>query len=125
MWIGLAVVVACSDNVAPPSREPSAAPGSEQPTREGTMMESVMLQFRYPGHAPSLADVARLFNLKANEIDAEFGVIATDPIEGLYTVLIDARARKRVEAVLATRPHDPAEGIFANPRIEPFGPPEE
>jgi hypothetical protein len=71
-----------------------------------------------------VADVARLFNLKTDEIDPDFGVIATDPAEGLYTVLIDARASKRVEAVLATRPCDAAEGIFANPRIEPLDPPE-
>jgi len=65
-----------------------------------------------------------MFDLNTHEIDPDFGVIATDPDEGLYTVLVDARATNRVETVLATRRPDPAEGIFANPRIEPFGPPQ-
>lgn len=87
-------------------------------------MQTVMLQFKHHGSAPSVDEVCRLFDLKSDEIEFEFGVIATDPAEGIYTVLIAANASKRVEAVLAARPHDPAEGIFANPRIEPFGPPE-
>lgn len=88
-------------------------------------METVMLQFKHPGSAPSLDEVRRLFKLEPDEIDAQFGVVATDPSQGLYTVLVAAKARKRVEAVLDARPRDPAEGIFANPRIEPFGPPEQ
>lgn len=83
-------------------------------------MESVMLQFRVQGSVPSVVDVARLFNIETDEIDPKFGVIATDPAEGLYTVLIQANAIKRVQAVLSARPEDPAEGIFGNPRIEPF-----
>jgi hypothetical protein len=86
---------------------------------------TVMLQFKHEGLPPSVDEVRRLFDLKSEDIDTQFGVIATDPAKGIYTVLIDAKTRKRVEAVLATRPHDPTEGIFANPRIEPFGPPEE
>ena len=84
-----------------------------------------MLQFLHQGSEPSLEDVCQLFNLSADEIDTEFGVIATDPFEGLYTVLVEANASDRIEAVLATRPQNPAEGIFSNPRIEPMGPAEE
>lgn len=87
-------------------------------------MQTVMLQFKHKGPAPSVDEVRKLFNLDVGEIDVQFGVIATDPTEDLYTVLVVAKASKRIEAVLATRPRDPAEGIFANPRIEPFGPPE-
>jgi hypothetical protein len=83
-----------------------------------------MLQFKHEGKIPSIDEVRGLFNLETDEIDKQFGVIATDPIEGLYTVLIVAKASERVQAVLATRPVEPSEGIFANPRIEPFGPPE-
>ncbi|MFN8493788.1 MAG: hypothetical protein U0350_39665 [Caldilineaceae bacterium] len=87
-------------------------------------MPNVMFQFKHQGPVPSLDEVRKLFNLKPHEVDPQFGVIATDPTEGLYTILIDPKASKRVEAALATRAHDSAEGIFANPRIEPFGPPE-
>ena len=83
-----------------------------------------MLQFKQRGSAPTVDEVCRLFNLEADEIDRQFGVIATDQAEGIYTVLVAARASERIKAVLATRPRAPAEGIFANPRIEPFGPPE-
>lgn len=88
-------------------------------------MQTVMLQFKHQGSKPTVDEVSSVFDLKSDEIDTQFGVIATDPENGIYTVLIDAQASKRVEAVLATRPHDPAEGIFGNPRIEAFGPPEE
>jgi len=84
-------------------------------------METIMLQFRHQGSMPSIDEVCRLFDLKTNEIDPKFGIIATDPVEGLYTVLVAAQASKRIEAVLATHSLDPAEGIFANPKIEPFG----
>lgn len=87
-------------------------------------METVMLQFKHQGSAPSVDEVRRLFDLEADEIDTQFGIIATDPTEGLYTVLVAAKASERIETMLATRPRDPAEGIFANPRIEPFGLPE-
>lgn len=87
-------------------------------------METVMLQFKHQGKAPTLDEVRRLFNLDPDEIDKAFAVVATDPAQSLYTVLIAARAAERVEAVLSTRPRDPAEGIFSNPRIEPLEPPE-
>ena len=83
-----------------------------------------MLQFKHLGPPPSAEEVCRMFNLKPDEIETQFGIIATDPVEGIYTVLVDTTASGRVEAVLAARPSDPAEGIFANPRIEPFGPPD-
>ncbi|WP_086618962.1 hypothetical protein [Erythrobacter tepidarius] len=88
-------------------------------------MDTVMLQFRHRGMAPGLDEVAALFGLAPGEIDATFGVIATDPAEGLYTVRIDVRGADRVRAALAQRPADPAEGLFANPPIAPFGPPED
>lgn len=85
----------------------------------------VMLQFRHAGQTPSLEQVCRLFDLETAEVDPDFGVIATDPSDNLYTVLIDERSVRRVQSALASRQSDPAEGVFANPKIEPFGPPEE
>ncbi|WP_296679183.1 hypothetical protein [Novosphingobium sp.] len=88
-------------------------------------METAMLQFRHAGSAPSMDEVCRLFSLAPDELDRQFGVIATDPADGLYTVLIDARAAPRVSAALAARPAHPAEGLFANPPIEPFDLPDD
>ena len=87
-------------------------------------MPTLMLQFKHAGPAPSVDEVRKMFDLQADEIDPHFGVIATDPAQGLYTALVAVTATGRVQAVLATRHRDPAEGLFGNPRIEPFGPPE-
>ena len=88
-------------------------------------METMMLQFKHKGPAPSVEDVRRIFKLEPEDIDREFGVIATDPAEGLYTALVATKAAQHIKTVLASRPRDPAEGLFANPRIEPFGPPQQ
>jgi hypothetical protein len=87
-------------------------------------MDKVMLQFHSTGNPPSLDDVKRLFGLNADEIDAEFGVIASSPDDGLFTVLIGNNAEAKVNAALARRPKRVGEGVFSNPRIEPFGLPE-
>lgn len=86
-------------------------------------MSTAMLQFRHRGGAPSIDSICALFNLGPEEIDAEFGVIATDAEDDLYTVLVDAAAADRVEAALAHRDPDPAEGFFANPPVDPFDAP--
>ena len=86
-------------------------------------MDTVMLQFKHQGAAPSVGEIRRLFDLRSNEIDADFGVIATDPAAQLYTVLVAADVADRVAAALADRPEDPAEGVFSNPRVETCGPP--
>jgi hypothetical protein len=86
-------------------------------------MEKLMLQF-YSDRPPSLADVRREFNLDADEIDANFGVIASDPADRLYTVLIAGESAARVEKVLAARAKREGEGVYSNPRIEPFGLPQ-
>ena len=88
-------------------------------------MQGVMLQFHHEGEAPSLDEVARIFAIGADQVVAEFGVIATDPTAGLYTVLIDEKAVDAVRQRLSERGKHEAEGIFSNPRIEPFGPPED
>lgn len=88
-------------------------------------METVMLQFKHEGGVPSIDEAARLFNLDVSEIDADFGVIATDPENDFYTILVDAQASQRANEALAKRSGDAGEGLFANPPIDPFGPPEE
>ena len=83
-----------------------------------------MLQFRHAGGAPSVGKAASLFDLRPDEIDRDFGVIATDPSAGLYTILIDAAAIQRANARLAARKGGAEEGIFSNPHIEPTKTPE-
>lgn len=86
------------------------------------LMESIMLQFKHPGSVPTVAEVCRLFALFPHEVDADFGVIGTDPEADLYTVLVDVTATERVQAALQQRVSDPAEGLFGNPQIAPMQP---
>jgi hypothetical protein len=82
-------------------------------------MPRVMVTLRLdPGQA-TLPEVRDLLGLAAEEVDADFGVVNISPAEHLYTILVDEAAAARV----ADAPQ--VEGVFANPRIEPFGPPEE
>jgi hypothetical protein len=82
-------------------------------------MPRVMVTLRLdPGQA-TLAEVRRLLGLAPEEVDPGFGVVNISPAEHLYTILVDEAAATRV----AGAPE--VEGVFGNPRIEPFGPPEE
>lgn len=78
-----------------------------------------LLQFRHEGGMPAMADVLQAFALDAGDVDAEYGVVATDPADDLYVVRIDARAAAKLRAAPSS---DRAEGVFGDPRIEPVGP---
>ncbi len=79
-----------------------------------------LLQFHHPEGAPELAEVLASFGLDLADVDAEFGVVATDPSAGLFVVRVADRALDRVRAALARRPRHPAEGLFGDPRVEPL-----
>jgi hypothetical protein len=82
-------------------------------------MPRVMVTLRLdPGQA-TLPEVRELLGLAPEEVDPAFGLVNISPAEHLYTILVDEPAATRV----ADAPE--VEGVFANPRIEPFGPPEE
>jgi hypothetical protein len=87
-------------------------------------MNTIMVQLHLTKPNPTPKDVAALLKLPIKQIDASFGVITTDPAENLYTVMIDEAAAAKVEKIIAARKAHPAEGIFSNPKIEPFGTPE-
>ena len=80
---------------------------------------TAMLQFHHPGAAPTIDEAQRLFGLTAGQLDADFGVLATDPDAGLFTVLVADEAMLLVRAALASRPPHVGEGLFGNVRIEP------
>jgi hypothetical protein len=54
----------------------------------------------------------------------EFGIISIDPEADLYCILVDKAAVERVQNLSVEKKED-IEGPFANPPIEPFGPPTE
>jgi hypothetical protein len=84
----------------------------------------VIVQFKHTGPAPSLSEAANELGVMVSELDPSYGVISTDAADALYSVLLDDSAATRAEAALKARGKDPAEGVFSNPRIEPFGPPQ-
>lgn len=88
-------------------------------------MDGVMIQLRLRTGEPTLAEAAGTLGLDAAELDADFGVIATDPDDGLYTVRVRRDAADKARKALEAREADSAEGIFSDPRIAPFGPPED
>jgi hypothetical protein len=81
-------------------------------------MSKVLLSVTRPPSEASLAAVKRDLGLSDEEIDAEFGVVNIDPKADRYAVLVEESAAERV----GKQPG--VEGPFANPRIEPFGPPD-
>ncbi|HMG47367.1 MAG TPA: hypothetical protein VK614_07905 [Allosphingosinicella sp.] len=88
-------------------------------------MDGVMIQLSLPDGKPTLAEAAATVGLDIAELDPEFGVIATDPDAGLYTIKVQADAAERAREALAARGVGGVEGIFSNPKIAPFGPPED
>jgi hypothetical protein len=81
-------------------------------------MPRVMVTLRLDPEQASLPEVRRLLGLATDEVDPAFGVVNISPAEHLYTILVDEAAAERVAGAPAV------EGVFGNPRIEPYGPPE-
>jgi hypothetical protein len=67
----------------------------------------------------SLEAVKEELGLSDEDVDADFGLVEIDPDAHRYAILVEEDAASRV----GERPG--VEGPFANPPIEPFGPPPE
>jgi len=61
--------------------------------------------------------VMRKLGLRRGELDEEFGVVAIDPDANLFTILVEEGAVDKLRGQQGVR------GPYANPKIEPFGPP--
>jgi len=73
-------------------------------------MNRVLMTVQLPGR-PSLAAARRKLGLRPDEVDESYGLVEIDPAQHLYALLVDADAA------------EDKGGGWANPRIEPFGPP--
>ena len=80
-------------------------------------MAKVMATLRLAPDEANLPAVRRKLGLNKGEIDQEFGVVALNPEEHLYAILVD----EAIGAKLAELPE--VSGPYANPTIAPFGPP--
>jgi hypothetical protein len=81
-------------------------------------MTRMMVTLRLAPERANLEEVRQLLGLAPEEVDPAFGVVNISPAEHLYTILVDEDAAARIANA------DPVEGVYGNPRIEPFGPPE-
>lgn len=91
------------------------------------MTEYRMVQFRLPPGQSTLANAAHRLGVAVDALDARYGVVPTDPADNLFVAMVDARVAALAEAHLGSasgQAPDPAEGVFSNPKIMPFGPPE-
>jgi hypothetical protein len=79
----------------------------------------MMVTLRLDPAQATLPAVMGVLGLAPDEVDPGFGVVPIDPAEHLYTILVDEAAAARV----ADAPQ--VEGVFGNPRVEPFGPDED
>lgn len=83
----------------------------------------IMVQFHFERDLPDVSAVAQRFGVAEEAIDPDFGVIVTDEIDQLATILVPADVADAINAQLGCTSRGKAEGSFSNPRIEPFGPP--
>ncbi len=80
-------------------------------------MGKMMLTVKLDPASATVEGARERLELEVGELDADFGVVNIDPDQGLYAVLVEEKTAQR----LGERPD--VRGPFANPPIEPFGPP--
>ena len=82
-------------------------------------MAHLLLTCRLASTEATIESAARCLGVDADAIDPGFGVVLIDPADGKYAVMVDEEVVERAVN------RDGVEGPFANPKIEPFGPPEQ
>ena len=77
----------------------------------------VLVTVRLPRGA-TLESALRLLDLREEDVDTGYGLVSLDPGAGLYALRVaDSVAGKLDRGGMA-------EGVYSDPRIEPFGPPQ-
>lgn len=77
-----------------------------------------MVTVRLEGDATLTAATEKL-GLSEDEVDTRYGLVAIDPAHDLYGLRVTDEAARRINPAATS---DEGEGVFSDPRIEPFGP---
>jgi hypothetical protein len=77
----------------------------------------VLITVELPRGTSSVEAAAKALGVNPTSIDPSFGVRVIDPASGKYAIMLDE------SAVKGALDRKGVSGPFANPRIEPFGPP--
>ncbi len=83
---------------------------------------TVMLTVKLPPGQATLDEARKRLGLSEDEIDPTFGLVPLDPAAATYAVLVSAEAGARAAA--SAGDSGDVGGPYANPPIEPFGPPD-
>jgi len=77
----------------------------------------VMMTVELDPEAASAERAAERLGIPEDKLDTDFGVVNIDPERHLYAVLLDEEVAAGVSA------GEGVAGPYANPPVEPFGPP--
>lgn len=79
----------------------------------------LLITVRLPEQA-TLHTAMRELHLSESEVDTDYGLVLIDPGRRLYGLRVTEEAGRRIAPGAGG---SGAEGVYADPRIEPFGPP--
>lgn len=65
-----------------------------------------------------LQDAIRTYGLAPEEVDESYGLVLVDPEQGTHVLMVTEDTAARITGAAGAR------GPFANPKIEPYGPPQ-
>ncbi|MGW3210248.1 hypothetical protein [Streptomyces sp. NPDC001135] len=77
---------------------------------------TVLVTVTLPAGA-TLQDALRRYGLTPDQVDETYGLVSVDPAQDLYALLVSEEAATRLTGSTGVS------GPFADPPIEPYGPP--
>ena len=80
----------------------------------------VMMTIR-AAQPPTVEQIRQKLGLSHTDVDQDFGVVEIDPDDQLYAFMVEEQKATQVSGTSGWE----IKGPYSNPRIAPFGPPQE